>query len=206
MSILILSIICFMLAFLPFLWTMIATIFIGVCTIILAIIYKKRQAKVKRKKEISIIAIIISIMAIVISIVNFIMSLNFDEEPISVLQTRINSFENYSMTDEISVDNMIKILIKDISFDTDKCLVKIKATGLNNDIKLSINDFFIYNDASKEISFAKDSVNNIITFYSDIQLDEVLEDTLIFELKNVETAEQLYLVYKNDVNSVKIKL
>lgn len=209
MSILILSIICFILAFMPFFRTMLVTIFVGISTIILAIVYGKKQendSKEKNKKEIPTIAIMISIMAIIISVVNFGMSMEFDEEPIDLLQIRINSFENYSMTDEAIVNNKIKIAVKDISFDGNKCLANIKITGLAEDIKISLNDFFIYNENNKEISFADDSGENVITYYSKIAKDEILEDTLIFELENIENLEEIYLVYKDDVNSVKIKL
>lgn len=209
MSILILSIICFILAFIPFLKTMIATILVGVSTIVLAIIYERKQKgdiKEKNKRELPIIAIIISVMAMVISIVNFGISLEFNEEPIDSLKIRINSFENYSMMDEVVVDNMIKLQVKDVSFDGNKCLVKIQATGLGNNIKLSLNDFFVYNEKTNEVSFAKDSASDNITFYSKINKDEILEDCIVFELEKMENIEEIYLVYKNDVNSVKFKL
>ncbi|MBQ8379506.1 MAG: hypothetical protein IJX34_01680 [Clostridia bacterium] len=209
MSILILSIICFILALLPFFKTMIATIFIGVCTIILASIYEKKQQqdiKEKKKKDIPIIAVIISIMAMVISVVNFGLSVENDQEPIDLLQTRVNSFESFSMADEITVDNMIKILVKDVNNDGNKYLITLEITGLAENIKVSLNDFFIYNEVNKEIVFAKDSVMDNITFYSNVQKNEIKEDTLIFELDNVENTEELFLVYKNNVNSVKIKL
>lgn len=209
MSILILSIICFILALLPFFKTMIATIFIGVCTIILASIYEKKQqqdVKEKKKKDIPIIAVIISIMAMVISVVNFGLSVENDQEPIDLLQTRINSFESFSMADEITVDNMIKILVKDVNNDGNKYLITLEITGLAENIKVSLNDFFIYNEVNKEIVFAKDSVMDNITFYSNVQKNEIKEDTLIFELDSVENVEEIFLVYKNNVNSVKIKI
>lgn len=209
MSILILSIICFILALLPFFKTMVATIFIGICTIILASIYEKKQQQdvsEKKKKDIPIIAIIISIMAIVISVVNFGLSVETDQEPIDLLQTRVNSFKSFSMTDEVTVDNMIKILVKDVNSDGNKYLITLDVTGLAENIKVSLNDFFIYNEVNKEIVFAKDSVMNNITFYSNVQKNETKEDTLIFELNNIENVEELFLVYKNNVNSVKIKL
>lgn len=209
MSILILSIICFILALLPFFKTMIATIFIGICTIILASIYEKKQQqdiKEKKKKDIPIIAVIISIMAMVISVVNFGLSVENDQEPIDLLQTRVNSFESFSMADEITVDNMIKILVKDVNNDGNKYLITLEITGLAENIKVSLNDFFIYNEVNKEIAFAKDSVMNNITFYSNVQKNEIKEDTLIFELDSVENVEEIFLVYKNNVNSVKIKI
>lgn len=209
MSILILSIICFILALLPFFKTMIATIFIGICTIILASIYEKKQqqdVKEKKKKDIPIIAVIISIMAMVISVVNFGLSIENEQEPIDLLQTRVNSFESFSMIDEVTVDNMIKILVKDVNNDGNKYLITLEITGLAENIKISLNDFFIYNEVNKEIVFAKDSVMDNITFYSNVQKNEIKEDTLIFELDNVENTEELFLVYKNNVNSVKIKL
>ena len=209
MSILILSIICFILALLPFFKTMIATIFIGICTIILASIYEKKQqqdVKEKKKKDIPIIAIIISIMAMVINVVNFGLSIENEQEPIDLLQTRVNSFESFSMIDEVTVDNMIKILVKDVNNDGNKYLITLEITGLAENIKISLNDFFIYNEVNKEIVFAKDSVMDNITFYSNVQKNEIKEDTLIFELDNVENTEELFLVYKNNVNSVKIKL
>lgn len=209
MSILILSIICFILALLPFFKTMIATIFIGICTIILASIYEKKQqqdVKEKKKKDIPIIAVIISIMAMVISVVNFGLSIENEQEPIDLLQTRVNSFESFSMIDEVTVDNMIKILVKDVNNDGNKYLITLEITGLAENIKVSLNDFFIYNEVNKEIVFAKDSVMDNITFYSNVQKNEIKEDTLIFELDNVENTEELFLVYKNNVNSVKIKL
>lgn len=209
MSIIILSIICFILALLPFFKTMIATIFIGICTIILASIYEKKQqqdVKEKKKKDIPIIAVIISIMAMVISVVNFGLSIENEQEPIDLLQTRVNSFESFSMIDEVTVDNMIKILVKDVNNDGNKYLITLEITGLAENIKVSLNDFFIYNEVNKEIVFAKDSVMDNITFYSNVQKNEIKEDTLIFELDNVENTEELFLVYKNNVNSVKIKL
>ena len=209
MSILILSIICFILALLPFFKTMIATIFIGICTIILASIYEKKQqqdVKEKKKKDIPIIAVIISIMAMVISVVNFGLSIENEQEPIDLLQTRVNSFESFSMIDEVTIDNMIKILVKDVNNDGNKYLITLEITGLAENIKISLNDFFIYNEVNKEIVFAKDSVMDNITFYSNVQKNEIKEDTLIFELDNVENTEELFLVYKNNVNSVKIKL
>lgn len=209
MSIIILSIICFILALLPFFKTMIATIFIGICTIILASIYEKKQqqdVKEKKKKDIPIIAVIISIMAMVISVVNFGLSIENEQEPIDLLQTRVNSFESFSMIDEVTVDNMIKILVKDVNNDGNKYLITLEITGLAENIKISLNDFFIYNEVNKEIVFAKDSVMDNITFYSNVQKNEIKEDTLIFELDNVENTEELFLVYKNNVNSVKIKL
>ena len=209
MSILILSIICFILALLPFFKTMIATIFIGICTIILASIYEKKQqqdVKEKKKKDIPIIAVIISIMAMVINVVNFGLSIENEQEPIDLLQTRVNSFESFSMIDEVTVDNMIKILVKDVNNDGNKYLITLEITGLAENIKVSLNDFFIYNEVNKEIVFAKDSVMDNITFYSNVQKNEIKEDTLIFELDNVENTEELFLVYKNNVNSVKIKL
>lgn len=209
MSILILSIICFILALLPFFKTMIATIFIGICTIILASIYEKKQqqdVKEKKKKDIPIIAVIISIMAMVINVVNFGLSIENEQEPIDLLQTRVNSFESFSMIDEVTVDNMIKILVKDVNNDGNKYLITLEITGLAENIKISLNDFFIYNEVNKEIVFAKDSVMDNITFYSNVQKNEIKEDTLIFELDNVENTEELFLVYKNNVNSVKIKL
>lgn len=209
MSILILSIICFILALLPFFKTMIATIFIGICTIILASIYEKKQqqdVKEKKKKDIPIIAVIISIMAMVINVVNFGLSIENEQEPIDLLQTRVNSFESFSMIDEVTIDNMIKILVKDVNNDGNKYLITLEITGLAENIKISLNDFFIYNEVNKEIVFAKDSVMDNITFYSNVQKNEIKEDTLIFELDNVENTEELFLVYKNNVNSVKIKL
>lgn len=209
MSILILSIICFILALLPFFKTMIATIFIGICTIILASIYEKKQqqdVKEKKKKDIPIIAVIISIMAMVINVVNFGLSIENEQEPIDLLQTRVNSFESFSMIDEVTIDNMIKILVKDVNNDGNKYLITLEITGLAENIKVSLNDFFIYNEVNKEIVFAKDSVMDNITFYSNVQKNEIKEDTLIFELDNVENTEELFLVYKNNVNSVKIKL
>lgn len=209
MSILILSIICFILALLPFFKTMIATIFIGICTIILASIYEKKQqqdVKEKKKKDIPIIAVIISIMAMVISVVNFGLSIENEQEPIDLLQTRVNSFESFSMIDEVTVDNMIKILVKDVNNDGNKYLITLEITGLAENIKVSLNDFFLYNEVNKEIVFAKDSVMDNITFYSNVKKNEIKEDTLIFELDNVENTEELFLVYKNNVNSVKIKL
>lgn len=209
MSILILSIICFILALLPFFKTMIATIFIGICTIILASIYEKKQqqdVKEKKKKDIPIIAVIISIMAMVISVVNFGLSIENEQEPIDLLQTRVNSFESFSMIDEVTIDNMIKILVKDVNNDGNKYLITLEITGLAENIKVSLDDFFIYNEVNKEIVFAKDSVMDNITFYSNVQKNEIKEDTLIFELDNVENTEELFLVYKNNVNSVKIKL
>lgn len=209
MSILILSIICFILALLPFFKTMIATIFIGICTIILASIYEKKQqqdVKEKKKKDIPIIAVIISIMAMVINVVNFGLSIENEQEPIDLLQTRVNSFESFSMIDEVTIDNMIKILVKDVNNDGNKYLITLEITGLAENIKISLNDFFIYNEVNKEIVFAKDSVMDNITFYSNVKKNEIKEDTLIFELDNVENTEELFLVYKNNVNSVKIKL
>lgn len=209
MSIIILSIICFILALLPFFKTMIATIFIGICTIILASIYEKKQqqdVKEKKKKDIPIIAVIISIMAMVINVVNFGLSIENEQEPIDLLQTRVNSFESFSMIDEVTIDNMIKILVKDVNNDGNKYLITLEITGLAENIKVSLNDFFIYNEVNKEIVFAKDSVMDNITFYSNVQKNEIKEDTLIFELDNVENTEELFLVYKNNVNSVKIKL
>ena len=209
MSILILSIICFILALLPFFKTMIATIFIGICTIILASIYEKKQqqdVKEKKKKDIPIIAVIISIMAMVINVVNFGLSIENEQEPIDLLQTRVNSFESFSMIDEVTIDNMIKILVKDVNNDANKYLITLEITGLAENIKISLNDFFIYNEVNKEIVFAKDSVMDNITFYSNVKKNEIKEDTLIFELDNVENTEELFLVYKNNVNSVKIKL
>lgn len=209
MSIIILSIICFILALLPFFKTMIATIFIGICTIILASIYEKKQqqdVKEKKKKDIPIIAVIISIMAMVINVVNFGLSIENEQEPIDLLQTRVNSFESFSMIDEVTIDNMIKILVKDVNNDGNKYLITLEITGLAENIKISLNDFFIYNEVNKEIVFAKDSVMDNITFYSNVQKNEIKEDTLIFELDNVENTEELFLVYKNNVNSVKIKL
>lgn len=209
MSILILSIICFILALLPFFKTMIATIFIGICTIILASIYEKKQqqdVKEKKKKDIPIIAVIISIMAMVINVVNFGLSIENEQEPIDLLQTRVNSFESFSMIDEVTIDNMIKILVKDVNNDGNKYLITLEITGLAENIKVSLDDFFIYNEVNKEIVFAKDSVMDNITFYSNVQKNEIKEDTLIFELDNVENTEELFLVYKNNVNSVKIKL
>lgn len=209
MSIIILSIICFILALLPFFKTMIATIFIGICTIILASIYEKKQqqdVKEKKKKDIPIIAVIISIMAMVINVVNFGLSIENEQEPIDLLQTRVNSFESFSMIDEVTIDNMIKILVKDVNNDGNKYLITLEITGMAENIKVSLNDFFIYNEVNKEIVFAKDSVMDNITFYSNVQKNEIKEDTLIFELDNVENTEELFLVYKNNVNSVKIKL
>ena len=209
MSIIILSIICFILALLPFFKTMIATIFIGICTIILASIYEKKQqqdVKEKKKKDIPIIAVIISIMAMVINVVNFGLSIENEQEPIDLLQTRVNSFESFSMIDEVTIDNMIKILVKDVNNDGNKYLITLEITGLAENIKVSLNDFFIYNEVNKEIVFAKDSVMDNITFYSNVKKNEIKEDTLIFELDNVENTEELFLVYKNNVNSVKIKL
>lgn len=209
MSILIMSIISFIIAFMPFFKTMLITIFLSVCTIILAVVYSKKQkvdAKEKNKKEIPTIAIMISVMAIFISLINFNITTEFGDEPIDLLQSKIQSFQEYDLKGEAIVENKIKFSVKDVSFDGNKCLVNIEIVGIGEETKVSLSDFFIYNSVTEEISFASDSAENNVSYYSKISKDEKISDTLIFELKKAENLEELYLVYKDDDNSVKIKI
>lgn len=207
MSIIILSIISFILAFMPFFKTLIASIFIAVCTIILAFIYNKKikETKTRKQTEIAAIAVIISVIAIIGGIINFTLSLEYDNAPADFMEMRIKSFDEYDATNEVTVEGKLKISVKNVSFDGNDCLIDLKLIGLTH-MDVSKTDFYVYNAKNSEIVFASDSINNNISYSSVIEKDEVLEDVLKFKLESVQNVDELYLIYKDNDNSVKIKI
>ncbi|MBO5477057.1 MAG: hypothetical protein J6A15_04830 [Clostridia bacterium] len=208
MSILILSIISFMLAFLPFFKTMLITIFMAVCTIILSVIYGKKQKsdpKEKNKHELPIIAIIISIMAIIFSIVNY-NKIPVEEPQDDIIASKIETFLEYYKNEEVNIDNKIKLTVNNMNFDGNKCIVDVKVTSLEDDLKVTLSNFFIYNSQTEELVFADSSASGELSYYSKLENEETIADSIIFECENIQDTSNIYLIYRDNVSSVKIKL
>ena len=204
MIIIVLAVISFILSFAPKILSLIGGVF-GLITIILSLVSYNKNKKEKNKMEASIVGIIISVISIIICIINLVLSYNnYDKlESKDLIENRIDAFDSYKINDEINIGDKFNLQINNVSLNGNKLSVHVKITGMKDDVKISPNNFFIYNIDTNEITFADKSDGQIINYYSEIDSDEIVEETLIYTVSN---NSENYLVYRDDVNSVKIAL
>lgn len=209
------SICSFICSFVPLFGIPFSIVF-SVTGIVFSILVLKK-ANEKERKDASIIALIISILAIIICIFVNIMSMKFIIgvfrnfpvlNPIDYESYYEEKFENYTnqdKNDNILLTDKIVLKINNITKDKNKYSIGITVQALDDDTYFSIYNFGLYDSKKEQILYALPTVINNKFISGALQEGESKDITLEFKLSSKNT-EQLYLIYMNSEDGVKIKL
>lgn len=209
------SIAAFVCSFTPLLGIPFTLVF-SITSIVFSILVFKKSDE-KERKDASIIALIIAIIAIIICIGVNILSCKFIIEGIKYLdnysvdyenyyEQKFNEYKEYSINDEIKIGDSYIITLNDFSKDGNDYYADITLESLKdyNDY-ISIYDFCIYNLEEEDVLYSTYS-SDTCDFIGGV-FDEGEKKNILLKFDSYfENDDNLYLVYINDENGVKIKL
>ncbi len=204
---LILAIIAFVCAGIPVLGIPISLIF-GIIAFITA--FKKRD----EQSKIAIISIVISIATFIVLIVTNISFLIYeikegvfssDDKYDVDYKMNIEDYPCYEKGEDVVIDEDYYLKVVDVYNDDTEYYVSLEIEGLNDYAYYSMYDFAIFDPFNEELYYPT---------YLDVQdnfsfggLDEGQKETSLIKYdEKVVLGEELYLVYVDDENGVKIKL
>lgn len=208
------SISAFVCSFIP-LFGIPFTIVFSITSIVFSVLILKREEK-KERKDASIISFIISIIAIIICIainiasINFIVKVfnNYDNISIDYNNYYDTKFKNYLLFDK--TDNNIenskwRMKINSSSFDGDYCYVEIEVESLQDKNNLNIYDFGIYGRNDNDFIYGSSSKINDYFIGDNLDKGDTKKIMFKFNISDLDN-DELYFVYVNDENGVKIRI
>lgn len=209
------SILAFVCSFIP-LFGIPFTVVFSITSIVFSIIILKKEIP-KERKDASIISIIVSIIAMVICIFINILCANFiikvyntyyENNKIDYNKYYENKFKNYltySRQDDNIINNIFKIKVNNISQDGEFCYIEMDLESLKDNNNIDLYYFGVY---SAELNdFIYNSYSNINEYFKDGDLDKGEIQNITLKFKNLDlNSNELYLVYIDNENGVKIRL
>ncbi len=209
------SILAFICSFIPLFGMPFAIVF-SITSIVFSIIILKKEIP-KERKDASIISIIVSTIAIIICIFINILSVNFiikvfntyyEKEKIdynSYYENKFGNYSTYSKQDNNIMNDKFKIKINNISQDGEFCYIELDLESLKDNNYLDLYYFGVYN--VKLNDFIYNSSSNINKFLNDGYLDKGDTKNITLQFKNLDlNSKELYLIYMDNENGVKIRL
>lgn len=199
----ILAILSFISSFIPY-FGFIITLVLAIIAIILS--KKNIDNKNKfRKDEIYIISIVVSIISIIISIVISIFTLIYYKDNVNsnnmFSNSIIDTYNTYSINQNINVKDKLEIKVNNINKEENKYIANITFTALEENVKISTYDLFIYDEKNNKTYFPS---YNEYFISEDIEKDISITRDVIFEMN--DDIEKAFLVYRYDLYGVKIQI
>lgn len=199
----ILAILSFISSFIPYFGFVIAII-LAIVSIILC--KKKIKNDNKREKdEIYIISIVVSIISVILSIIIGIFTLINYKNSVSsnnmFSNSVIDTYEDYSINQDINVDNKLEIKLNSINKVENKYIANVTFKALQENVRVSTYDVFIYDEENNKTYFPSYNEDFISV---DIEKDTSVTRDISFEIN--DDLGKSFLVYRYDLYGVKIQI
>lgn len=199
----ILAILSFISSFIPYFGFVIAII-LAIVSIILC--KKKIKNDNKREKdEIYIISIVVSIISVILSIIIGIFTLINYKNSVSsnnmFSNSVIDTYEDYSINQDINVDNKLEIKLNSINKVKNKYIANVTFKALQENVRVSTYDVFIYDEENNKTYFPSYNEDFISV---DIEKDTSVTRDISFEIN--DDLGKSFLVYRYDLYGVKIQI
>ncbi len=200
----VLAILSFISSFIPYVGAIISII-LAVISIILCKRNISNDNKFK-KDEIYIISIVISVISIIISVIIGIFTLinyknNVNNNNNMFSNNVIGTYNSYSINQNINVNNKLNIKVNDISKEENKYIANITFTAIEEDVRVSTYDVFIYDEDNNKTYFPSYNEDFISL---DIDKDTSITRDILFEIS--DDIGKSFLVYRYDLYGVKVQI
>lgn len=196
------------------------TVTFAIVSIILSLVsLKKSDSEIsKKQKEASIISLVITIAAIIICVVVNIIAVKYSIDFIKSFTelgenlgkdyiSTIENLEQHSIGEQISLDDgNFKITVNDVLTDGDLFIVNVMLESINENKNISLYDFYLYNLNNGEIYYPKYEVGGDFAVKEEIASGKSKQKNIKFKIENYSSNEELYLVFSNGDNKIKIKI
>lgn len=208
------SISAFVCAFVPLLGIPFTLVFSITAIVFSILVFKK--GGLKERKDASIISLIISIIAILICLIINILSINVIRDIIedfkyensidydSYYEQKFGDYKEYNLDDKLISDNEVIISVEDYYNDGNEYYASLNVESLQDDNYVSVYDFIIYDEKNNEYYYTSSTGQATISKFLDE--GESIELFLKFELDDEEEYDNLYLIFMDYENGIKIKI
>lgn len=211
-AILIFTFLIFICSFIPFFGMPFIILFSLVILISYLLTLKRKNIK-KEQKDVFAISLVVVIVSIVLNIViNCIFAKDIEDiinkkiDYSSYYEQKFNDYKVNLIGDEINIDGELLIKVIDHTNDGNEHYIKLNVEAISKDTYYSAYDFILYDKAKNEIYYPSYYEGETNFMSGIINNEEIKSSTLKYEINDDSTQDNLYLIYVDDENGVKIEL